>query len=266
MNQTIPTICGSVAGKPSALGVKLHDAGYKALGLEFKYIAIGTQNLEQIINCVRLLNFRGLGVSMPFKKAVIGYLDEVTPEVKVIGACNTILNENGRLIGYNTDWKGALMALEKIEGLSEESAVIIGSGGVARAIAYGLKQKKLKVFIAARSVENRKKLVSDLNLDGECSLSEQGKFGSLLVVNATPLADLSNTPVNLTAHPRSSLLLDVVFSPKRTQLVEAGEKLGWKVAPGWRMLLYQALYQFKLYTGREPAASEMERVLFDALP
>lgn len=266
MTETVPFLCGSVAATSSPLGVKLHDAGYAALGLPFKYVAIGTTNLESVVKAVKALNFRGFGVSMPFKQAIIPFLDEVTPEVSAIGACNTVVVRDGRLVGHNTDWQGALSALDEAGGLSIRTAVIVGSGGVARAIAYGLKQKNIEVFVAARSEEKRKQLVKDLKLSGEDSIENQGKFRAQLVINATPLADLPNVPVNLSFHTNGEVLLDVVFQKKQTPLVKAASEQGWRVAPGWRMLLHQALRQFELYTEKKPPVSVMERVLAEALP
>jgi shikimate dehydrogenase len=265
MIETIPTLCGSVAGKPSPLGVKLHDAGYQALGLNFKYVAMGTDNLSEVVEGVKKLHFRGMGVSMPFKQEIISFLDEVTSEVQEIGACNTVVFEDGRTTGYNTDWRGALAAVKEASPEHIRSATIIGSGGVARAIAYGLKQQGVAVYISARSVVKRIELVEQLHLDGECTIDEQGRFDSSLVVNATPLAEGSECPIVLAKHSQGKVLLDVVFGKKETPLATEALKLGWKVAPGWRMLLHQALAQFELYTGQPAPMQEMGKVLADAL-
>ncbi len=141
MNRTIPVLCCSVAANPSPLGVKLHNAGYEALGLDYRYFAIGAADIEPVLQCMRTLAIRGLGVSMPHKQAVIPFLDEVSQDVQAIGACNTVVQENGRLYGYNTDWVGALGAIDEAGSGGLHSAVIIGAGGVARAIAYALKNK-----------------------------------------------------------------------------------------------------------------------------
>jgi shikimate dehydrogenase len=265
MTSTIPYLCGSVAGKASPLGVKMHDSGYAALDLTFKYIAIGTDNLPSTIQSVKSLGFRGFGVSMPFKQEIIQYLDEVTPEVKAIGACNTVVVDEGRLIGYNTDWQGAIAALKECSDDLGAKATIIGAGGVARAIAYGLKQNGIKVYVAARSSALRSALVDELQLDGHCSIEDQGQFGSSLIVNATPLADYPGGPVNLDMHLNSKLLLDVVFQCKDTPITIEAASRSMAVAKGWRMLLHQALRQFELYTGQKAPLEAMGKVLSDAL-
>ena len=194
MNRTIPVLCCSVAANPSPLGVKLHTAGYEALGLDYRYFAIGAADIEPVLQCVRTLAIRGLGVSMPHKETVIPFLDEVNQDVQAIGACNTVVQENGRLYGHNTDWVGALGAIDEAGSGGLHSAVIIGAGGVARAIAYALKQRGMTVFVSARSADEREKLVNDLGLDGADTLEQQGQFDAELVVNTTPVSDSSSWP------------------------------------------------------------------------
>ena len=265
MNRTIPVLCCSVAANPSPLGVKLHNAGYEALGLDYRYFAIGAADIEPVLQCMRTLAIRGLGVSMPHKQAVIPFLDEVSQDVQAIGACNTVVQENGRLYGYNTDWVGALGAIDEAGSGGLHSAVIIGAGGVARAIAYALKQRGMTVFVSARSADEREKLVDDLGLDGADTLEQQGQFDAELVVNTTPVADSSSWPTNLDAHTHGKALLDVVFRQRRTQLIAEAERRGWTTIPGWRMLLRQAMGQFKLYTGQDAPAATLGKVLEEAL-
>src|SRR5205809_7595014 len=112
MNRTIPVLCCSVAANPSPLGVKLHNAGYEALGLDYRYFAIGAADIEPVLQCMRTLAIRRLGVSMPHKQAVIPFLHEVSQDVQAIGACNTVVQENGRLYVHNT---GCLQALGAID-------------------------------------------------------------------------------------------------------------------------------------------------------
>jgi len=267
MTLTIPLLCGSIAGKASPLGVKIHDAGYKHIKLDYKYISTETDNLKTIVESFKALNFKGFGISMPFKIDIISYLNTITDEVSTIGACNTVVNNDGKLTGYNTDWRGALSALDEIgcDTSNCNNATIIGDGGVARAIAYGLKQKGYKVYIASRNKGHRKKIVQDLALDGESSLEEQGKFNSCLIVNATPIIDLDIHPLIIENHINIKYLLDVVFQIKKTPLTILAEQKNIKVAYGWKMLLYQAIKQFELYTNKKAPKQIMEKILYDAL-
>lgn len=253
MTSTIPALCGSITGKPNPFGVKIHEAGYAALGLEFKYVSIGTDDLASVVSAFRTLRFRGFGVSMPFKQQIIPLLDEISEEVRAIGACNTVVAVDNRLRGENTDWSGALAALKEVDGLGGSTAVIAGSGGVARAIAYGLKRLGYRVFVSARNVEAARRIAADLSV-------ELGDFDADLVIHATPDASLSG-PVNLDRYPRATALLDVIGHLKSTPLTVEALRRGLRVAPGWRMRLHQACRQFELYTNH-PAP---ERVMSEAL-
>lgn len=261
MKHTFPKLCGSVAGEASELGVKMHNAGYKEKGLDYTYIAIGAEDIDETLETVQNMGFNGLSVSMPFKQEIIPLLDNTNDDVETIGACNTVVIGDGETTGYNTDWRGAINALKETAQLNVEKAEIIGAGGAARAIAYGLKQQDIEVHISARNEEQRKELVQDLNLAGETDLENQGEAGAELVVNATPVAEQPDSPVNLEKHSNGEWLLDVVFTDIQSDIIRDAEEKGWKTTKGWRMLLHQALKQFELYTGEEPPTEEMGRVL-----
>lgn len=265
MTNTYPRLCGSVAGEASELGVRMYNAGYRALDLDYRYIAIASEDIEETFESVKNLDFRGLGVSMPFKESIIPLIDEAGGDVEEIGACNTVVFEDGRAIGKNTDWRGAFRALEETSPLDFDTAVIIGAGGVARAIAYGLKQEGKDVFISARKRGQRKELVEEMDLDGHTSIEEQAEFDAELVVNATPAAEQPESPVELDKHSSGEWLLDVVFDRKETDIIRDADEIGWKTTSGWRMLLHQALEQFELYTGREAPEEVMAEVLEESL-
>jgi shikimate dehydrogenase len=264
MVSTVPALCGSVTGKPNPFGVRIHEAGYRELGLNFKYVSVGADDLEPVVRALRTLRFRGFGVSMPFKQQIIGFLDEVSDDVKAIGACNTVVAIDDRLRGENTDWTGALSALKEVDGLGGTSAVIIGAGGVARAIAYGLKRSGYKVFVSARNPEAARAVVRDLALDDAPPLDRQGRFAADLIVNATPQVDLVG-PVNLSQHSRAAAFLDVIGDRKNTPLTIEARRRGLRVAPGWRMRLHQACSQFELYTGHPAPQQVMSDALESAL-
>jgi len=272
VTSTIPALCGSISGKPNPIGVSVHEAGYRALGLDYKYVSVGADRIEPVVQAFRTLGFRGFGVSMPFKQQIIELLDEVSVEVSDIGACNTVVAIGDKLRGENTDWTGALAALKEAGGLAASlshpgahpTAVIVGAGGVARAIAYGLKRSGYRVFISARNLEQAQALVRVLSLEDACPLDQQGRFDADLVVNATPSAELDG-PVDLEKHPRATALLDVIGHEKTTPLTREAVRRGLRVAPGWRMRLHQACRQFELYTGKPAPEQVMSAALERAL-
>ncbi|OZF45368.1 shikimate dehydrogenase family protein [Rhodococcus sp. 14-1411-2a] len=262
--RTVPTLCWSVAANPSALGVKMHDAGYQSLGLDYKYVALGSTDIEPVLAAVRALGIRGLGVSMPHKQNVIANLDWASADVHTIGACNTVVNDAGRLSGHNTDWQGAWRAVVESGIGNVESAVVIGAGGVARAIAYALAINGARVTIAARRLEQAEALVKDLSLSKavELDLLTQNPADFTLVVNATP--DPGVVKQDLLQQARG--VLDVIFQTRETSLTQAARDRGLAVVPGWRMLLHQGAAQFELYTGVAAPIEAMSQVLEAALP
>lgn len=263
--KTYPMICASVAGNPSPLGVKMHNAGYEALGLDYTYVAMGTDSIEDAVNVFKSLGYKGMGVSMPFKQSIIDLLDDVHESVRVIGACNTVVEDNGKLIGYNTDWIGAQDAINEVDSITNyKRAVIIGAGGVARAIAYALKVNGIEVFISARNENQRKELVNSLDLAGESSIEEQGSANADIVINATPDASKKG-PVQLDLHRNVKLVFDVIFNKYMTDLTNEAKNRGLKYVSGWRMLLLQGAKQFELYTNMQPPVDAMGQVLLDWL-
>ncbi|WP_280362029.1 shikimate dehydrogenase family protein [Nocardia wallacei] len=258
--KSTPIICASVAANPSPLGVALHNAGYAKLGLDYTYVALGGDTISEALEFMKICGGRGLGVSMPHKQSVIQLLDNVTKDVETIGACNTVVfTTNGTTTGHNTDWIGARDSIHE-SGYLPRRAVIIGAGGVARAIAYALRTLDVQVFIRARNIDAARSLVADLELEGALPLDHSAMANIDLVVNATPCIEPSH-PVSFDEYPNAQALFDVVFSSLETPLVREALDRGLVIVPGWRMLLHQALEQFRLYTECEPPIDEMGDVL-----
>lgn len=265
MTTTLPTICASISGRASALGVAIHDAGYQALGLNYKYVAIETTKLKETVLALRSLEVRGFGVSMPFKVDVIRLLDQVNDDVRQLNACNTVVNDKGKLAGFNTDWRGAVDALAAAGVSPTGKALIVGSGGVARALAYALKSAGWTVEVSARNRGTAKDLCKRFGLNGPLPFPPKPNAEIKLIVNATPDASAEGGAINLNSFPNATCLFDVVFVPPRTPLALAAQARGLKVVPGWQMLLHQAAHQFKLYTGHNAPLGPMQKALSAAL-
>lgn len=266
MIETTPVICASITSKAGTLGVKMHNAAYRVKGLNYTYIAISSDDLKKSLDALLALNFRGLAVSNPFKTEVLKYADFLDEDVKKMGACNTIVNNNGTLFAYNTDCYGAIAAIEeKINLKNIKSALIVGCGGVARAIAVGLRNFNINVYVSARNIKKRQKFVNELGLQGECSIEEQEKFNVDLIINATPISD-DNCPLKIELHKNAKALFDVSFANRKSPLVKKAEKQGLVTICGWRMLLLQGAKQFEYYTGQKAPIEEMSLALEENLP
>lgn len=255
-------ICISISKNPHNFGTKLHNAAYAALGLNFAYKAFFVSDIKNAIAGVRALGIRGCSVSMPFKESVMKYLDGIDESARLIGAVNTIVNDDGYLIGYNTDTMGAKKIFESIDLGLLKSILILGAGGVSRAILFSLKQLGVtSVRVANRNV----KKIDNLNEIIACqpiAWSDRQLYPVDLIINATPLGMKKDDemPVNPTFLEKSRFVMDVVVTPHETQLIRHARNMQKNVIPGYVMSLEQTMAQFTLYT-KQPAPREiMQRI------
>ncbi|GMV17100.1 MAG: shikimate 5-dehydrogenase [Polyangiaceae bacterium] len=262
------TLCGSLSLHPVSLGAAMHSAGYRALGLPFVYVpfALVEADLPAALAGMRALGIRGFGVSMPFKLSVMPLLDRLDPLAERIGAVNTIVNDDGVLTGHNTDAWGAARALAEALPLAGKRVVVIGAGGAARAAAFAFHEAGMRVHIANRTKAKAEALARDIaididssGLDGlaaldgvdavvNCSSAGMDEYGAEVVV-----------PEGLLQPGR--VIMDIVYKPVHTRLIEAAERAGARTVHGGRMLLHQACRQFELYTGRDAPIAVMQAAL-----
>ena len=261
-----PILCGSIAGHASRVGQAIHNAAYRALGLDYCYVAFGVDDSAAAARAMRTLGIRGFGVTMPHKVEIMPHLDRIDAVAAEIGAVNTIVNDDGVLTGLNVDWLGAVRALEE-RGVRLEGAraSVVGAGGAARAVAFGLRRRGATVSIFNRTPERGRRLA------GELGVRFGGALGALsadcdILVHATSAG--YTTQPGLCVVPAEVLtgdqvVFDVVAEPLPTPLQRRAEAAGCVVIPGYRMRLHQAAAQFQLYTGQDPPLEVMERVLLE---
>jgi shikimate dehydrogenase len=264
------TLCGSLSLHPVSLGAAMHLAGYRALDLPFTYVPFGVTDLEGAIRGMRALGIRGFGISMPFKQDIIPLLDELDPVARRIGAVNTVVNEGGTLIGHNTDWIGAVRAVEELRSLAGARVLLLGAGGAARAVAFGVQERGAALLcIANRDPGKAEALARDVGAVAS-DLSELAQAGDYdIVINATSAGMREVDPRSLVpeeAMRAGLVVMDIVYKPIETELLKAARRRGAAVIHGGRMLLYQAARQFELYTrvARAPLA-EMDRALAEQI-
>lgn len=260
-------ICFSI-GYPikSSRSPLMHNAGYKKLGIDNEFLFLRAEvrlkDLQMAIDGVKALRIRGVSVTMPHKQEVMKYLDQIDKETKKIGAVNTIVNNDGVLTGYNTDWIGAITALEKKTKLKGKNVAVIGAGGAARAIVYGLTKKGALVKIFNRSLDKAKKLAQEFG----CKYGDPGSLGEVsemnIIINATSVGMNENeSPIDKKFLNKNQIVFDVVYSPKETRLIKDAKSKGARVIYGYEMLLYQGVAQFELYTGMKAPVAVMRKTL-----
>jgi shikimate dehydrogenase len=261
-------LCGSIAGRPGTFGVAMHNAAYRALGLNFTYVAFGTEDTAGAVAAMRALGIRGLGVTMPHKIRILDLVDAVTPEARAIGAVNTVVNDQGRLTGHNVDWIGAVRAFNEVTELNGKNAAVIGAGGGARAIVYGLKRAGAAVTVFNRTEEHGRRLAADMDAcfgEPPESLGRGSAFD--LLAHATPVG--FHEPERMLISPQAlragMVVFDAVPVPVETRLLREAKARGCRTLAGVRMQLHQAVSQFELYTGKTPDLAVMENALMNAM-
>jgi len=261
-----------------SLSPKIHTAALKSFNLEGNYSLFpihpdDKQGLKDLINKVRSGEIHGLNVTIPHKQNVIEFMDELTLTAKNIGAVNTIYLQDKKLIGDNTDAQGFLIDLNKFliespspflgEGLGvrENSAIILGAGGSARAVVYALLNDGWKVTIASRRLEQAEQLANsfknyELRITNYDNLPTFNFQTFQLIVNTTPIGMTPNTeqsplPENLSL-PSNIFIYDLVYNPRETKLIKDAKQNGNQATTGLGMLIEQAALAFEIWTGKNP--------------
>ncbi|MFN4894800.1 MAG: shikimate dehydrogenase [Pseudomonadota bacterium] len=248
------TLC-LIIGDPvsHSLTPQLHNAGYKAADLNFCMAAakVAEEELSRAIAGVRSLAIGGLAVTMPHKVSIRALLDELDPVAHSIGAVNTVLNKGGRLIGHNTDWLGILRPLQSRLNLAGKRIAILGAGGAAQAAIYACFQAGGIVTVFSRSADKAQQLATRYGAKAADLTSARTLRDFDIIINATPvgmgtLADRS--PLTVEQLSCDQLILETIYAPRETKLIQFAREIGCKVITGDEMFLEQAAAQFEIHT------------------
>ena len=252
-----------------SLSPPIHNAAYRALGLNFAYITLRASDVGRAIETARTNGFRGVSVTTPHKVTALKHLDRLDPAAQRIGAVNTVVNDNGTLTGYNTDGIGALKALEEATDLDGRKVVLVGGGGAALAIAAALKDKNVNLIILNRTGVKAKELAKKVGAEEAGDLSRLSLVAEAdILINATTVGmtpEKAETPVSQEFLHNRLTVFDIVYNPKETRLLREAREKGCVVVYGYKMLLYQAAAQFQLFTGHPAPLEVMESTLIKAL-
>lgn len=257
-----------VFGHPVAhsLSPVMHSAAFRELGINAVYLAFDVVDLKGAVDGVRALNLNGLSVTIPHKISIMVLLDEIDPLAEKIGAVNTIVVREGRLIGCNTDGEGAITALREKTELGDKRIAVIGAGGAARAVGFTARRNGGNVTIVNRSVEKGEQLADDLDADfvplaefnGECDI----------LVNTTPLGmapETDRAPVPEALLQPGMVVMDIVYNPLTTRLLRDAAARGCTTVDGVAMFVHQGAMQFERWTGRPAPVDLMRRTVLSEL-
>jgi shikimate dehydrogenase len=250
-----------------SLSPAMHNRAFQALGLNKVYLPFPVSDAVAALNAFRALGVRGVSVTIPHKQAVLPLLDSVDPVAERIGSVNTLVIEGGRIHGLNTDWRGANRALSEKMALAGSSVLLLGAGGSARAIGFGLLEAGVRIMIASRTPEKGQKLARQLG----CAWHPLAALRDLRadgLVNATSVGMTphdSESPVPPEALVNFSVVMDIVYAPLETKLLREAAGAGCVVVDGLGMLLYQGVEQFEIWTGEPAPVAAMREALLASL-
>ena len=262
----------------------IQNAAFEESGLDFIYLPfdVHPKNLKDSIRGLVALNIAGFNVTIPHKEHVLELLDELSPEARVIGAVNTIVNDGFKLRGYNTDALGFLACLKPFsDRIRGETAAVLGAGGAARGVLYGLitEFKPKQIYLLNRHLERAESLriylqkTFSFNAITTLELFEPNALDSLansrLIVNTTPAGMYPNEEDSPIVMDKTlsdgQIIMDLVYNPPETKLMRMAEGKGATVVGGSEMLLQQAAKSFELWTGLPMSVEKVRSVLIHGM-
>lgn len=251
-----------------SLSPLMHNATFTEMKVDAHYVPFCVENLEDAVRGVRGLNIRGVSVTIPFKTAVMPYLDAVDESAIRIGAVNTILNDNnGSLKGYNTDWLGLIRDLEQSLEIRGKTFAILGAGGAARAAVFGLLKEGGIPIIVNRTIEKGQKMAREFGCQFY-ALSEIAKIEADCLINTTPVGmapDREKSPLRREILVNFRWVMDIIYNPLETKLLRDAKESGCSVLTGVGMFVHQGAEQIRIWTGMEPPRRFMKGIVLERL-
>ena len=289
MNITGHTRLTALLGSPVSHSISplMHNEAFRLLGLDYVYLCFDVKEdaLPKAVSGLKNCGIRGFNLTMPNKNKIVELLDELSPAAQLIGAVNTVVNENGRLIGYNTDGVGYMQATRDAGyDLTGKTITLMGAGGAATAIIAqaaldGVKNIHIFARTTSRFHKRIQALADTINASLPCCVSlhdnddktalKKALDESFLLINATSVGMAPNTDASIltdTSLLRPELIVsDVIYNPQETKLLRDAKKAGCRTFNGMYMLLYQGAEAFKLWTGQEMPVAEIKAKYFSGV-
>jgi shikimate dehydrogenase len=261
----------------------MHNAAIAALGIPYAYLpfSVRPEDIGPAIRSLAILGIIGVNLTIPHKERVLPFLNEVTPEAQAVGAVNTVHNDGGRLVGYNTDGVGFLAPLKEMGvTLQDTQVVVLGAGGAARSVVHCLAREGAWTTLINRTPERATLLAEAVNAtvgraavrcirpEDTCRLAE-ALMQATLLVNTTSVGMFPHAEqvpsLPLHALHANLLVYDLIYNPMKTKLLLAAEEAGARTLNGVLMLVHQGAAAFRIWTGMEPPLDVMEQAVVQHL-
>jgi 3-dehydroquinate dehydratase / shikimate dehydrogenase len=253
-----------VAGDPVAhsLSPVIMNAALRRETVNGVYLALHAKTLKDLRTCIRDIPIHGLSITMPYKTAILSYLDNTDSHTTKIGACNTVVRaQDGNLYGFNTDAAGVVRPLEQRISIEGAKILVLGAGGAARAAVFGLKERGAEVYVLNRTHGPAQKLARSARAR-TLKRADLKKLSFDVIINATPvgMGNSQESPLNqdeIKAH----YVFEMIYDPPETRLMKLAKAAGAEVIPGIEMFVHQAARQFEIWTGKPAPWDDMLRVV-----
>lgn len=263
-----------IIGNPveHSLSPAMHNAAFAHQGINGVYVAMRSEGLENAYRGLKELGFIGVSVTVPFKVAIMEFVDKIDPVARKIGAVNTLhftCNQNGQVqcTGSNTDWVGSNQALAEAMPLKDATVLILGAGGAARAVGFGLLEAGARPLIANRTESKGQALAVQLG----CTFvpaQELSQVRADALINTTSVGMEPNNkaiPIDPKLLTHFQVVMDIVYAPLQTRLLKEAAARGCRIVGGLDMLLHQGAAQYRLWTGQDAPFAVMQDALLQAL-
>lgn len=257
-------MCISIAARPSNVGTRFHNFLYEELGLNFVYKGFAVDDAEGAVRGIRALKIRGAAVSMPHKEAVIPFMDEMDISASSIDAVNTIVNTDGYLKAYNTDYQAVIDAIKAHRVDPASSVIVRGSGGMAKAVVAAFKSAGFShLTVISRNEVTGKALADKYGFTWVSESQLENLPKAEVLVNVTPIGMSGGNEGEL-SFPESAIssadvIFEVIAMPVETPLLLLARKEGKEVITGAEIMASQAAIQFELYTGIALTENQIKR-------
>ena len=250
-----------------SLSPLMHHTAYGEMKIKAVYVPFCVGNLEDAVRGIRGMGISGASVTIPFKSDVRKHLDEIEESAGRIGAVNTIVNEDGRLRGYNTDWIGFVRDLKEFMPIQGRTFGVLGAGGAGRGILFGILSEGGKPVVLNRTARKGEVLAKEFG----CSflpLSEIDALKADCIVNTTSVGmapQMATSPLEAKVLGNFPHIVDIIYNPLETKLLKEARKAGCRTRSGLGMFVHQGAEQIRLWTGMEPPVETMRRVVRERL-
>jgi 3-dehydroquinate dehydratase / shikimate dehydrogenase len=257
-----------VAGDPiqHSLSPVIMNTALRRENVNGVYLALHAKTVKDLIHCVREIPIHGLSITMPYKAAILPYLDNTDTHTAKIGACNTVVRgQDGKLYGFNTDTAGVVQPLEQRMALPGAKILVLGAGGAARAAVFGLRERGAEVWILNRSAAPAQKLARQAKAR-TIKRADLHKVAFDVILNATPVGMGNDRDCPLKENEiQARIVFDMVYDPVETRLLQIARAKGFAVVAGIEMFVHQAARQFEIWSGKPAPVDEMLRAVTVAL-